>query len=358
MVGKSFVARSLIIETILAKGDLVANITIKDVAKKAGVGVGTVSRVLNQSPSVSDQTRQKVLTAIEELEYTPDPVARKLSLGRSMIVSVMAPFFIRPSYVERLRGIVSVLSDSEYDFVFYNVETVQRRDVYFREIPRRHQADGLIIMSLTPNDEIVHNFRRAKIPTVLIDCHSHKLNRVVIDDIDGGFKATQHLIELGHQKIAYINDYMSINPFDFRPIRDRYQGYRKALAVAGIDFRPEYYREGRLSRVVAQQQALELLSMPDPPTAIFAYSDTQAFGVMRAAEDLGIDVPGQVSIIGFDDIEISEHIRLTTVRQLLFESGALGARLLLEELQEGVPKAEEFVLPTELIIRKTTGPSP
>lgn len=335
-----------------------ANITIRDVAKKAGVGVGTVSRVLNQSPSVSSSTRQKVLAAIDELEYTPSPIARQLSLGRSMTVVVMAPFFIRPSYVERLRGIESVLADSDYDFILYNVETVERRDTYFRDIPRQDRADGILIMSLSPTDETVRNFKQAGVPTVLIDCNNPNLSHVIIDDVAGGYKATQHLIALGHRKIAYITDYMHESPFNFQPVIDRYKGYRDALTEAGIDFRAEYFREGELSRRVARRQALELLQLPDPPTAVFAYSDTQAFGVLRAAEDLGLDVPGDLSVIGYDDIEISEYLHLTTIRQQLFESGACGARILLEEMKKNVNRLKEVVLPTELIVRATTGPSP
>jgi len=207
-------------------------------------------------------------------------------------------------------------------------------------------------------DETVGNFKRAAIPTVLIDCNNPQLSHVITDDIAGGYKATQHLIELGHHKIAYINDLMQENPFNFQPIINRYQGYQNALAKAGIDFRPEYYREGKLSRHVARQQAHELLSLPDPPTAIFAYSDTQAFGALRAAEDLGLDVPRDVSIIGYDDIEISEHLQLTTVHQKLFESGVHGAKLLLEEIKVGQTMCQEFILPTKLIVRKTTGPQP
>ncbi|MCB8929145.1 MAG: LacI family DNA-binding transcriptional regulator [Ardenticatenaceae bacterium] len=192
-----------------------ASITIRDVAKKAGVGVGTVSRVLNRNPAVREATRLKVLAAIEELEFTPSPIARRLSLGKTMTVAVIAPFFVRPSYVERFRGLDKVLSESEYDFVLYNVETTSRRDHYFRELARSDKVDGLIIMSLTPTDNTVESFLNAGIPTVLVDAAHPRLSHIIIDDCEGGYNATKHLIDLGHRKIAYISDHMHENPLTF-----------------------------------------------------------------------------------------------------------------------------------------------
>ena len=333
-----------------------ASITIRDVAKKAGVGVGTVSRVLNRNPAVREATRLKVLAAIEELEFTPSPIARRLSLGKTMTVAVIAPFFVRPSYVERFRGLDKVLSESEYDFVLYNVETTSRRDHYFRELARSDKVDGLIIMSLTPTDNTVESFLNAGIPTVLVDAAHPRLSHIIIDDCEGGYNATKHLIDLGHRKIAYISDLMHENPFNFQPVLDRYRGYRKALEEANIPFRPDYHRQGELSRRVAKKLAQELLTLPDPPTAVFAYSDTQAFGVLRAAEELGISVPDELSVIGYDDIEIAEYLHLTTIRQKLFQSGLSGAQVLLREINNPEAPLQEIVLPTELVQRKTTGP--
>ncbi len=332
-----------------------ANATIRDVAKKAGVGVGTVSRVLNQSTAVSAATRSKVQTAIAELDYTPSPIARRLSLGRTMTIGVIAPFFIRPSYVERLRGVDVVLADSEYDFIIYNVETVARRDACFHDISRQERVDGLLIITLPPTDEEVARLKQANIPAVLVDGGHPQISHVMIDDVAGGYQATRHLIDLGHRKIGYISDLLQESPFGFRPVADRYQGYRNALADAGIEFRTEYHRQGELSRREASRLAHELLTLPDPPTAIFAYSDTQAFGVLRAAQNLGLKVPEQLSVIGYDDIEISEFLHLTTIRQHLLESGQRGAELLLAEIIHPGPP-QEIILPTDLVLRSTTAP--
>lgn len=333
-----------------------ANITIRDVAKKAGVGVGTVSRVLNQSPSVSEATREKVLSAIAELKYMPSPIARRLSIGKTMTIGVVTPFFTRSSYVERLRGVESVLSQSEYDFIIYNVETVERRDKYFLEIPRKERIDGMMIMSLLPTDEDACRFANAQVPTILVDAVHPQIGHVIIDDVDGGYKATMHLIELGHRKISYLSDYMKNSPFHFSPVQDRYQGYRNALADAGIIYNPEYYKQSELSEKEAQRMALEVLSLPDPPTAIFAYSDTQAFGVLRAAQELGIEVPEQLSVIGYDDIELAEYLNLTTIRQNLFLSGVKGAELMLTAVSGHNTTPQQIILPTQLMVRRTTAP--
>jgi len=334
----------------------VASVTIRDVAKKAGVGVGTVSRVLNESTAVSDATRQKVLTAIDELNYTPSPIARRLSLGRTMTIGVIAPFFVRPSYIERLRGVEATLADTEYDFILYNVETISRRDACIHDLPRQDRVDGILLMTLPPTNEEVDRFQQANLPVVLVDSPHDRISHVLVDNVAGGCLATKHLIDLGHRKIGYISDYLQESPFGFLPVAERYQGYRRALAEAGIEFRAEYHRQGELSRREARRLALELLSLPDPPTAIFAYSDTQAFGVLRAAQDLELKVPDQLSVIGYDDIEISEFLHLTTIRQHLYDSGVQGTTLLLDEIANAPAQPKEVLLPTSLIERDTTGP--
>jgi DNA-binding LacI/PurR family transcriptional regulator len=329
--------------------------TIKDVAKKAGVGVGTVSRVLNDSEAVSQPTRHKVLSAIADLDYTPNANARRLSLGKTMAIAVIAPFFTRPSVVERLRGIEHTLVADGYDLVLYNVETVHRRDECFLNVPRRERVDGLLIISLMPTDEDARRLAQAKIPVVLIDTGHSQFNRVIIDDVAGSYKATRHLIDLGHHKIAYLSDYIE-NPFNFQQIRDRYAGYRQALREANIPFRPDYHQQGEHSLIEARRLAHHLLSSNDPPTAIFAFSDTQAIGVLEAAQELGVRVPEQLSVIGYDDIEIAAPLHLTTIRQSLYASGIQGSQMLLKALVADSQNPQEVVLPTKLIVRGTTAP--
>lgn len=334
-----------------------AAVTIRDVAREAGVGIGTVSRVLNDSPMVSEETRHKVKTAITALDYSPSSVARRLSRGRSMAVAVIAPFFTRRSYVERLQGIEHVLSAAGYDLILYNVETVARRDECLRALPRGERLDGLLILSLVPEDAEVQRLLELEAPTVLIDAYHPDLPTVTIDDTVGARMAVQHLVDLGHERIAYVGEYLDDNPFNFHPIVDRFHGYRQALANAGIPFDPRYHCQGSYGWSEARRMAHELLGQPKPPTAVFAYSDAMALGVLEAAQQADLAVPDALSVVGFDDVEVAQYFRLTTMHQPLYETGARGAELLLQNLDSDTRRlAEHIVLPTELVIRQTTAP--
>ncbi len=332
-----------------------SSVTIRDVARRAGVGVGTVSRVLNDSPAVSGPTRQRVLTAIKELNYAPNPLARQLSLGKTMNIGVIVPFFTRPSFVERLRGVEQTLGNTAYDLVLYNVESVERRDRCFREVPRRERVDGLLVMTLTPTDADVARFLESGVPTVLVDTYHPDLNCVTIDDVAGGHQATCHLIALGHRRIGFVGD-LGENPFDFSAGQLRLRGYRRALREAGLPEEPAHVQQGHYGRREARRMALALLALPEPPTAIFAASDTMAIGVAEAAAAAGLRVPADLSIVGFDDIEIAAHLKLTTIRQPLFRSGVEGVTLLLDTLRAAPPQPVNLVLPTELVSRATTAP--
>lgn len=330
--------------------------TIRDVAKRAGVGLGTVSRVLNGSPMVSPATRQRVIQAIAELNFIPNPSARRLSLGKTLTIAVIVPFFTRPAMIERLRGIEHSLVESEYDLIIYNVETVQRRDECLHELPRGERADGVLVVSLSPRDADIPQLLCANAPVVLIDANHPSLtalNRVIVDDVQGGRIATQHLIDLGHERIGFVSDWLE-SPFNFTSSRDRYEGYCQALQDAGLEINPQYHGQSDHSRSEARRLALEMLALPERPTAIFAASDTQAMGVLEAARSMRLRVPDDLSVIGYDDIEIAEYLGLTTIRQLLYESGVRGVELLLDALGEASMEPVFEVMPTELVVRKTT----
>jgi DNA-binding LacI/PurR family transcriptional regulator len=266
---------------------------------------------------------------------------------------VVAPFFTEPVFVERLRGIEHALAESEYDLVLYNVESVTRRDDCFRNVARRERIDGLLVISLSPWDEDADRWLEARVPTVLVDARHPALNRLVIDDVEGGRMATEHLLQMGHRKIGFISDYLE-DPFGFVASLDRFEGYYMALEAANVPFRPEYHRQGVHGREQAGRLAIELLTLPDRPTAIFAASDTQAMGVLAAARELGLRVPEALSVIGYDDIDAADFLNLTTMRQPSFELGVEGARLLLEAIEQPGEAPEEIVFSTELIIREST----
>ena len=328
--------------------------TIRDVAKYANVGVGTVSRVLNNNPSVSDETRQKVLAAIEELDYRPNPIARQLSTGRTLTIGVILPHLTMPSYVERLRGVQRALADTKYDLVLFSVENAIQRDSFFEDISWTSRMDGMLVISLPPTDRQAERFSKSTTPIVLVDAYHPDLCSIVTDDVEGGKKVTEYLVELGHRKIAFLGDYLET---PFHPsMRYRYQGYRETLQKAGIPFVDEYLVEGNNDRSTARQLARQLLSLDEPPTAIFAGCDTQAIGVLDSAQDMNIRVPDELSVIGYDGIRDAEYLDLTTMEQHLFDSGIEGVRLLLKTLDRRIDPPYKETIPVELVVRNTTAP--
>ena len=323
--------------------------TIAQVARHAGVGVATVSRVLNGSPAVREQTRQRVLEAIAELGYAPNPAARALSTGRTLSVGVVAPFFTRPSVIERLRGIAHVLAAAGYRMVLFDVERPGQDSDFFRTLPGG--LDGLLSISLCPPDADLDRFAAAEMPVVLVDYPHERLPAVHTDDLAGGRMATEHLLELGHERIAFLGDFEH-NYHGFTSSAMRRVGYQEALCAAGLEVDLELVRRASHGREPAAVLTRELLDLANPPTAIFAASDTQAMGVLEAADELGVGVPDDLAVVGYDDIEIARYTGLTTIAQPLEESGAIGAHLLLGALDGGdVPGRQ---LPVRLVVRSTT----
>jgi DNA-binding LacI/PurR family transcriptional regulator len=328
--------------------------TIADVARRAGVGVGTVSRVLNDSPQVRPRTRERVETAIDELDFRPSLAARSLSLGRTHSIGVVVPLVTSPSAMQRLGGFISVMTRSTYDVVLFDVEQPSQGDEHLRRLSHGGGADGVLVVSLRPSDEQVERFVASRTPVVLLDAAHPRLAHVTIDDVEGGRLAARHLLDLGHRRIAYVGD----APTGFGWGSHRRTGYEDALRAAGLEPEDGLAREGAHGREVAQAQAAELLALPEPPTAVFAASDTQALGVLDAARDAGVRVPGALSVIGFDDLEVAEVARLTTVRQPLRESGVRAAELLLALVAGRDDGDRHEVLPLGVVARGTTGPPP
>jgi DNA-binding LacI/PurR family transcriptional regulator len=318
--------------------------TIAEVAERAGVGVATVSRVLNSSPSVSRATRRRVQAVIEELGYAPNAAARALSTGRTCAVGVAAPFLTRPSVVERLRGVSRRIAAADYQLVLFDVE----RPRPLAELAGAGRLDGLILISLAPSDDELERLRGAGIPVVLVDGEHPELRCVFIDDVAGGRLAAEHLLALGHRRIGFVGD-AEDGPFGFTSSARRRVGAEAACAEAGVEL---VVRRGPHGRDRAAVLAGELLRGPERPSAIFASSDAQALGVLEAAAAAGLSVPDELSVVGFDDIEVARYAGLTTVAQPLEESGLRGAELLLGAL-EGAPLSTRR-LPLELMQRSTT----
>ena len=329
--------------------------TIADVAARAGVGLGTVSRVLNGSASVRDGTRARVQEAIDQLGYRPNPLARGLSRGRCQTLAVMVPFFTHASAVERLRGVVAGLDGSRYDLVLFNVEAPLHRDEHLASLTGPGRADGLLVLSMPIRPRDLERLRETGMVVVLVDTSGRGVPVVGTDDVEGGRLATRHLVELGHRTIGFLGDDPD-NPLGFQPSCAREAGYEAVLRDAGLQADPALRRYGPHDRDAARALATDLLTADrrSRPTAIFAASDSQAMGVLSAAADLGLRVPEDLSVVGFDDIELAVHVGLTTVRQPLFESGRLGVELLLAALDGTAPPVRRHELALELIARSTT----
>jgi LacI family transcriptional regulator len=331
--------------------------TMADVGARAGVGEATVSRVLNRSGLVRESTRRRVQSAMEELDYRPNAIARSLSRGRAMTFGVIVPFFVRPSAVERLRGAEAEFTAAGYDTVLYNVAAPEQVEAQFVNVGGG-RADGVLVISVPPPAPQIERLVASKTPVVLVDVRYPGLSQVYTDDVEGGIQATRHLLELGHRSIAFVGD-PSDNLFGFTSSARRRAGYEKVMREAGFEVPSHHVVEGEHSLEVALELASELLALPDPPTAIFAASDTQAFGVLEAAHRAGVEVPDRLSVIGFDDVEAASYLGLTTVRQPLTFSGRRGARMLLDET-EGCGPEEPVTekLSLELVRRRTTAPPP
>jgi DNA-binding LacI/PurR family transcriptional regulator len=327
--------------------------TIRDVARHADVGVGTVSRVLNDSPRVSAGTQDRVREAIAALGYRRSSTARNLALGRSHAIGVVAPFFTSASVTERLRGVVGRLSERGYDVVLFAVETLRQRADAFGDFARHDRLDGLIVISLPLADHEVQALRADGMPVVLVDVGHPLLAHVLIDNVAGGELATEHLLAKGHRRIGFVGDTPS-GPFGFTSSERRHEGYGRALDRAGIALSPELQRYSAFGRNEARALGDALLRLDEPPTAIFAASDVQAIGILQAARELGRRVPEDVAVIGFDDIEMAAALELTTVRQPLLQTGARGADLLLAALESGDDRPVEEFQPLVVVERRTT----
>lgn len=221
-----------------------------------------------------------------------------------------------------MRGVESTLAEKKHDLVLFSADTPTKIDHYFADLSRPDRTDGVIVISVQPSDTHVARFRDAKIPVVLVNARHTDLTSIVVDDVAGGYQANRDLIELGHKKIAYLSHHLE-NPFGVIAMRDRLQGYMKALNEAGIVLRPEYHIQGELGGREAVRLARKLLMGASRPTAIFAFSDIHVVGVLKAAQELGIRVPDELSVIGYDGIRDSEYLEITTIYQPLFESGVI-----------------------------------
>lgn len=329
--------------------------TIRDVAREASVSVATVSRVLNNPDTVRDDTRQRVEQAMQVLRYRPTLSARSLSRGTTSTISAVMPFLTRPSYVERLRAVEAVLGAEHYDLVVSNIEAEARWQRYLTGVTQERRYDGSLFITLVPDDESLEQLLQARVPVVLIDASHPELPSVDIDDHYGGQLAADHLLARGHRRIAFMGDH---DPrVRLMASVERLDGFAWYLDQAGYPLAAHDSHIIPHNRRAARDLTESLLDrLPSQrPTALFATSDTTALGALDALRQRGLRAPDDLAVIGFDDLDVAELYDLTTIRQPLYDSGALGVQALLSQIATGDPP-DPFhrQLPLTLIPRGTT----
>lgn len=326
--------------------------TIYDVAELSGVSISTISRVINTPEKVNINTRQRVYEAIDTLKFVPQAEARARALRQNGRIGVITPFFTAPSFTQRLRGIAATLSKENYELIVYTVDSNNRLQSYLSTLPLTGNLSGLVIMSLPVAEADVKRLIEHNLPTVLIEFPHPLLNSVEIDDVGGGRMATEYLIQKGHRKIAFLGD-TDLPEYSIHPVSLRLKGYRQALKAAHLEVPEAFIRQAPYDQEQARIFAKELLEDPNPPTAVFAATDFQALGVLKAARQLNVQVPDQLAIIGFDDLDMAEYEDLTTIRQHLDESGRIAIEILLAHIEDDSRPIQHITLPLTLIERLT-----
>jgi LacI family transcriptional regulator len=328
--------------------------TIYDVARISGVSISTISRVLNTPEKVNAATRQRVIDAIDKLGFVPKAEARARAMKNVGRIGVLTPYFTLPSFVQRLRGVAAGLVNEHYELVIYPVSTTDQLQGHLSSIPVIGNIDGLIIISLSIGDDNAQRLKKAGIETVMIEyCHP-ALNSIQIDDRVGGRLAAEHLLKKGHQRFAFLGDIESPLKLAVHPVASRLLGFEETLAEAGKILPSEYIYPSPFNHEDTMQAAYDLLTLKKRPTAIFAASDLQALCIMKVARQLNIKVPEDLAVVGFDDVDVAEHIDLTTIRQHLDESGKLASEILLSRIQDSNRPIQQINLTLELIERMTT----
>jgi DNA-binding LacI/PurR family transcriptional regulator len=310
------------------------------------VGVGTVSRVLNGSDQVSEATRTRVLSTIERLDYRPLRSASSLSKGRTDAVAILVSVITRPSVMARLVGVSDVLSDAGLDAVIFNVESRAQLERHLSSIIDQRRVDGIISFSLRIPKVRLTRIKKLDIPLVLVDNNLPNVPCVYIDDVAGGKMATEHLLSLGHRRIGFIGDNAHTD-LGMSASEDRYAGYLMALEEAGIEPNFDLVARGPHSSEAAAVLMSALFELGKRrPTAVFASSDTLAVGVIKSAEQHGLKIPDDLAVIGFDNLDISSILDISTVNQPLLESGIRGASKMVSLLNGEIvmPHREELAL--------------
>ncbi|HSL57723.1 MAG TPA: LacI family DNA-binding transcriptional regulator [Acidimicrobiales bacterium] len=325
-------------------------------ATAAGVSVATVSRALRGLPNVAPATRARVIEVAAALSYRPDPHAARLAAGRTTTVGMAVPSVHPWYFAQVVGGVERVLAPAGYDLLLYAVDGEDARRRFLAEAkPFRKRVDGLVVVDLRITDDEAADLAATGVRLVTIGRATPSFPSVTIDNVAGATAAVEHLVELGHRHIAFVGD-VDDNPLGFAVPELRRSSYRAVLDRHGLTRVAAWEVGGRFSIQGGTDAGHELLALDPRPTAIFAASDEMAMGVLVAARELGLAVPGDLSVVGFDDHDAAGPLGLTTVRQLPLAHGAAAAGFLLDVIAGTADHLERWEAPTELIRRASTAP--
>ncbi len=335
-----------------------ARVNIVQVAERAGVSPATVSRSLRGVAKVAPETRERVLRAASELSYVPSPAATSSAAGSRPSVAVIVPFITRWFFATVTSGAVNVLRDRGYDAVLYHLGSADIRDQFFERIPLDPRVQGILTLSMPLTEEHTLALRALDLPMVSVGTTVPGSPSVGIDEGGAARAAVNHLAHLRHERIGFISGEPDDPRFEFVSSDARRRGYEQALREAGLAVDDRLVASGAHGPEGGAAAMAQLLARPILPTAVFAEYDELAIGALWALRRSGLDVPGDVSVVGVDDHQMSQMLDLTTVAQSVAAQGEIAAELLVQVLQDEADggATRPVVLPTRLVLRGTTSP--
>ncbi|HZX26294.1 MAG TPA: LacI family DNA-binding transcriptional regulator [Telluria sp.] len=329
--------------------------TMKQVAEKAGVSTSTVSHVINNTRVVSDDVRERVLAVIQELRYIPSAVARSLKNDKTHTIGMMIPNNSNPYFAELIQGIEDASFKLGYNIILCNAYDDAKKQAAYLRVLMEKRIDGLILVASGDDEELAEILRGMPMPKVVVDREVSGVDADFIEaDHDrGGYLATKYLLGLGHRDIACVS-----GPMHLVPSRDRVAGYQRALQEAGIAVNSHFLVHSDFTSEGGYTAFKHLLGLAHRPTAVFAGNDLMAFGGMCAANEAGVRVPEDLSVIGYDDIALASFStpRLTTMAQPKYEMGETIARILVERIQGGHQPVRREMFTPVLVERQSTAP--
>ena len=326
---------------------------MRDVAERAGVSVTSVSHVINETRPASVELRQRVLMAMRELGYQPNLLARSLRSGKTHTVGIIVPDNANPFFAEIIRGIEDISFEHGYSLILCNSDADLDKEAHYIDVLTEKQVDGILFMAAGISTDHIRSLQQRRVPVVVVDREvpDVAVDMVLADNVRGGWLATQHLIDLGHKRIGCITA-----PKEFTLSAERLDGYRQALQAAGIPLDETLIVPGDFNFASGYRAAKQLLRLENPPTAIFSCNDLMAVGTICAAAELERPVPGELSVVGFDDIPLASYTipPLTTVAQPNYDMGVAAATMLMERLHDPKIRSRRQMLGTTLRTRSST----